>query len=78
MKRKKFMILAGAGLAGLVFLGALGSEPACAQGGGTSIFQSYAKPQPLPDFSLEDLPGKLTSISDFKGRVILLHFWATW
>jgi len=33
---------------------------------------------PLPDFSLEDLQGKTVQIQAFKGKVILLNFWATW
>jgi len=43
-----------------------------------SIFQSYAKPLRAPEFSLEDLQGKTIDIRDYKGKVILLNFWATW
>jgi cytochrome c biogenesis protein CcmG/thiol:disulfide interchange protein DsbE len=31
-----------------------------------------------PDFSLEDSKGALIKLSSFKGRVVLLDFWATW
>jgi peroxiredoxin len=31
-----------------------------------------------PVFELKDLDGKKVSLSDFKGKVILLNFWATW
>jgi thiol-disulfide isomerase/thioredoxin len=31
-----------------------------------------------PDFSLPDLAGRTVSLSSFKGRVVLLDFWATW
>ncbi len=78
MRTRRPVILAVAGLTGLILLGIQGTEPAWSQGGGTSIFQSYAKPLPLPDFSLEDLQGKPIHIKEFKGQVILLHFWATW
>ena len=78
MKNRRAVVLAVMGLTGLILLGVQGSEPAWSQGGGTSVFQSYAKPLPLPDFSLEDLQGKLIHIKEFKGQVILLHFWATW
>ncbi len=62
-----------------LFPGFLGPDRAWTQGGGSaSIFQSYAKPLPLPDFSLEDLEGKAVRIRDFRGKVILLNFWATW
>jgi peroxiredoxin len=30
-----------------------------------------------PDFTLPDLGGKDVSLSDFKGKVILINFWAT-
>ena len=78
MKNRRSKILAMVGLTGLILLGVQGNKPVWSQVGGTSIFQSYAKPLPLPDFSLEDLQGKLIHINEFKGQVILLHFWATW
>jgi len=31
-----------------------------------------------PSFSLQDLGGTQISLSDFKGKVVLLNFWATW
>ena len=30
------------------------------------------------EFSLPDLQGEDVKLSDFKGRFVLLHFWATW
>lgn len=30
------------------------------------------------EFTLPDLAGKATRLSDFKGNVVLLNFWATW
>jgi serine/threonine protein kinase/tetratricopeptide (TPR) repeat protein/thiol-disulfide isomerase/thioredoxin len=34
--------------------------------------------QPAPGFTLQDLNGQQVSLSDFKGKVVLLDFWATW
>ncbi len=34
--------------------------------------------QKAPDFTLKDLSGKNVSLSDYKGKVIVLDFWATW
>lgn len=31
-----------------------------------------------PEISLKDGKGKLTKLSDLKGKVVLVHFWATW
>jgi thiol-disulfide isomerase/thioredoxin len=31
-----------------------------------------------PDFSLEDLSGKKVSLSSYKGKAVLINFWATW
>ena len=45
---------------------------------GQFIFQSYNKPVPLPQFSLENLAGKSVSIRDYRGQVLLLNFCATW
>jgi len=71
--------LAIAGVVCFLLLGFRAPDLAWPQGGGSgSIFQSYAKPLPLPDFSLEDLQGKAVQIQAFKGKVILLNFWATW
>lgn len=31
-----------------------------------------------PDFALRDLDGKLVRLSDFRGKVVVVDFWATW
>lgn len=31
-----------------------------------------------PDFELKDSTGKSVKLSDYKGKVVLLNFWATW
>jgi peroxiredoxin len=33
---------------------------------------------PAPDFQLKDYQGNLVNLSDFKGKPILINFWATW
>jgi peroxiredoxin len=34
--------------------------------------------QRAPDFTLKDVDGNAVALSSFKGKVVLLNFWATW
>ncbi|MCK5032270.1 MAG: redoxin domain-containing protein [Calditrichia bacterium] len=31
-----------------------------------------------PDFALQDLNGNIVKLSDYKGKVVIIDFWATW
>lgn len=31
-----------------------------------------------PDFTLQDMEGKIVRLSDFRGQTVVLNFWATW
>jgi peroxiredoxin len=35
-------------------------------------------PLPAPEFRLKDVNGKSFSLHDYRGKVVLLNFWATW
>jgi thiol-disulfide isomerase/thioredoxin len=35
-------------------------------------------PQSVPEFTLPDLDGKPLSTADWRGKVVLINFWATW
>ena len=37
-----------------------------------------SEPLPAPDFTLPDSAAKKYSLKDYRGKVIMLNFWATW
>lgn len=40
--------------------------------------KTKAAPKPAPDFTLKDADGRVVKLSDYRGKVVLLNFWATW
>ncbi|MBM7583385.1 thiol-disulfide isomerase/thioredoxin [Caldicoprobacter guelmensis] len=38
----------------------------------------YEINKPMEDFEVEDLNGNKVKLSDYKGKIIFLNFWATW
>lgn len=45
---------------------------------GTAEYVSPLKGKAAPPFALEDLSGKKVSLADYKGKAVLVNFWATW
>ena len=37
-----------------------------------------SRPQSAPDFSLPDMDGKVHTLKQYQGKVVLVNFWATW
>jgi thiol-disulfide isomerase/thioredoxin len=48
--------------------------------GAAPVFAQEAAPArtPAPAWELNDLSGKPVKFSDFRGKVVILDFWATW
>ena len=40
--------------------------------------QPYEPPKPAPAFALPSIDGRTVRLEDFRGKVVLLFFWATW
>ena len=40
--------------------------------------RSQEETTPAPDFSIKDIGGRPVTLADFKGKVLVLNFWATW
>jgi peroxiredoxin len=45
---------------------------------GLIFFSGSARAEAAPDWSLKDLDGKTVNLADFKGKIVVLNFWATW
>lgn len=52
------------------------STPSVQDGGGNKNTDSNLKP--AIDFELSDLEGNTVKLSDYKGKVVFVNFWATW
>ena len=63
------IVLAGAAIFALVF-GIVWMQSA--------KYELLAVGKPAPDFDLTDLNDKPQRLSDFRGKVVFLNFWATW
>ena len=46
--------------------------------GGMPKYNSPFMGKPAPAFALEDLSGKKVSLDSYKGKAVLINFWATW
>ncbi len=52
--------------------------PVLLVGLGFFFFSNNARSETAPDWSLKDLDGKAIKLSDFKGQIVIVNFWATW
>ncbi len=68
MKKSLFILAAAAALIAVIIL----RHPSSANK------EHAAQLKPAPDFSLTDLSGQKLSLSNTRGKVVLLDFWATW
>jgi len=43
-----------------------------------NLIRFVKNPDPAPALGINDLDGKPISLDEFKGKIVLLNFWATW
>jgi thiol-disulfide isomerase/thioredoxin len=54
------------------------ARPAKPQSEGGRVVRFASNPQPMPAFLVNDIDGAPVSTATWKGKVVLLNFWATW
>jgi len=54
------------------------AAPGAPAAGAVAHFTPIDPPRPAPDAAFEDGDGRRLTLADFRGRVLLLNFWATW
>ncbi len=75
MKRNPLIpVVVAAIIAAMLFAGIHAARKNRSAGSVTAQFRG----QPAPDFELQSLDGKNVKLSDFRGKAVLLNFWATW
>ena len=45
---------------------------------GPPVIRFASNPEPAPEIVIHELSGKITTMDDLKGKVVLVNFWATW
>jgi len=76
----RLLLLSGLLAIALGTLSCGGAGPIAASLGDTGTVEAAEPGEtgPAPEFVLQDADGKEHKMSDYKGRVVLLNFWATW
>jgi len=70
--------LAAGVLVALALVGCNSSKPVTAASSPSKSEKGDKELKMAPDFELKDSDGRTVRMSDYKGKVVLLDFWATW
>ncbi len=72
-------IAAGSVIAAALWATVAAAQPAAAPAAWAKMgVQVYESPKPAPAFSLPALDGRTVRLEDYRGKALLLFFWATW
>ena len=58
--------------------GAKGQDGGLTDDGTAIVIRLASNPSPMPPFLVNDLDGNIISTAAFRGKVIVVNFWATW
>jgi peroxiredoxin len=79
MKSPSGLVTAFASFAAAVgLLWSCSHTSASSSAGCTEPVRTLKNRRPAPEFTLKDAGGQSIKLSDYKGKVVLLNFWATW
>ena len=79
MSRSKLACsLAFCASAALLFSSCARTSASNSEAGNVPTAHTLKERKPAPDFKLKDGSGQVVKLSDYKGKVVLLNFWATW
>lgn len=83
--RSMIVLILGLALGLMIGLRIFTGDPVERRSGGTEVPRETAAPgpapyegSPAPEFALEDLSGAEVKLSEHRGQVTLVNFWATW
>ena len=71
-------IVIGAGVGVAVLFGFGSGKPAATPAGNSDLPVAPEKGALAPDFTLQGLNGDQVNLNDFRGKDVLINFWATW
>ena len=72
-------IAAGSVIAAALWATVAAAQPAAAPPAWEKMgVQPYESPKPAPAFALPALDGRTVRLEDYRGKALLLFFWATW
>ncbi len=61
-----------------VSVGGIATAPQATEYTGDAASETEARGSEAPDFTVYDLEGNAHKLSDFRGKPVLLNFWASW
>ena len=76
MHAPRFLIAFAAALVAACFLTGCGTQPRSVKA--ASSVKPDTERHPAPEFALKDADGKTVRLEEYKGKVVLLDFFATW